>query len=216
MPPSRSRLLHGTTARDPSLSRLRDASPATHVVPPVFFFLSPRPFSIVARCSSLVVCVTLSCFVLPTDPSPWSAVRGSPELRAYSSMPRGSVPWPQRTSVVAVRGGRPADARPTATTTTTTTVASDDQKVQRQQQQSATATDVTVHLVDTCGRVIDIRPMPETMAAVASLSLPSSGVDGPDCDRRKHASALAGCLTRVQEDLKHIPPGKRSRGDVFI
>jgi synaptotagmin-like protein len=142
------------------------------------------------------------------DSSPWSAVRGSPELRAYSSMPRGSVPWPQRNGGgggvgAATRVGRPTPAAAGPT---------------------EPAVDVnTVHLVDTCGHVIDMQTViAETtvgtaIADVSSLLLQTSGhVDHPgrganesEDDRRKQVvtAALTGCLSRVQEDLKHIPPG---------
>lgn len=71
---------------------------------------------------------------------------------------------------------------------------------------------VTVHLVDACGRVVDVRPVPDTLATAAaspSLLMPSGdGVDQPEDDSGKCVAALAGCPSRVQEDLKHIPPGK--------
>ncbi|KAF0763806.1 Synaptotagmin-like protein 5 [Aphis craccivora] len=147
------------------------------------------------------------CVFLSTDSSPWSAVRGSPELRAYSSMPRGSIPWPQRNGSggggvgAAIRIGRSAQvvAGPTNP---------DDRPAQRQP-----AVEVnTVHLVDTCGHIIDMQTVSEsTRTAIADPStLKTLGdVDHPGSDesedfRRKQ---VATALTRVQEDLKHIPPG---------
>jgi len=121
-------------------------------------------------------------------------------------MPRGSVPWPRRNGVrktaaggeaaAAVslelatacghgdgHGGRPADDVDDAAGCGHTTL------------------DETVHLVDTCGRVIGIRPVPETAAATPR---------DDDDNRRKQttAAALTGCPSGVQDDLKHIPPGK--------
>lgn len=145
------------------------------------------------------------------DSSPWSAVRGSPELRAYSSMPRGSVPWPRRNGGsgggvgVASRVGPPAPA-------VVGPMKPDDRPAQRQ----PTVDVNTVHLVDTCGHVIDMQTVPQTttVTAIADVSsLQTSGdVNHPgnesEDDRRKQvATALTGCLSRVQEDLKHIPPG---------
>jgi len=151
---------------------------------------------------------------LSIDSSPWSAVRGSPELRAYSSMPRGSVPWPQRNGGsggvigAATRVGRPA---PTAVRPTKP----DDSPAQRQPAVYVN----TVHLVDTCGHVIDMHTVPETTAGTAIADVSSLQTSGDvdhsgggnesEDDRRKQvATALTGCLSRVQEDLKHIPPGK--------
>lgn len=149
--------------------------------------------------------------VLPADSSPWSAIRGSPELRAYSSMPRGSVPWPQRKgggggSGKPASGGRPTDAE------------GHHQTIPRQ------AVNATVHLVDTCGLIIDMRPVLEGSAsAAAASSLPTladsvqrpdtgSGggiiATGPDDDGR-NVLAPGHVISRAHEDLKHIPPGKR-------
>ncbi|XP_025198510.1 uncharacterized protein LOC112596897 [Melanaphis sacchari] len=141
------------------------------------------------------------------DSSPWSAVRGSPELRAYSSMPRGSVPWPQRSCSggggigTATRVGRPAKVAAGSTNP-------DDRPAQRQPAVKVN----TVHLVDTCGQIIDMQTVSEstgTVNAGASTLKTSGDVDHPGGDesedfRRKQ---VATALTRVQEDLKHIPPG---------
>jgi len=127
-------------------------------------------------------------------------------------MPRGSVPWPQRNGGsgagvgAATRIGRlaPAVVGP---------MKPNDRLAQRQ----PTVDVNTVHLVDTCGHVIDMQTVPETtvetvIADVSSLQT-SGDVDHPgnesEDDRRKHVTtALTACLSRVQEDLKHIPPGK--------
>jgi len=123
-------------------------------------------------------------------------------------MPRGSIPWPQRNGSggggvgAAIRIGRSAQvvAGPTNP---------DDRPAQRQP-----AVEVnTVHLVDTCGHIIDMQTVSEsTRTAIADPStLKTLGdVDHPGSDesedfRRKQ---VATALTRVQEDLKHIPPGK--------
>jgi len=126
-------------------------------------------------------------------------------------MPRGSVPWPQRGGgaapqrTAATRGGgsqtagRPAVVQPAATTTT-----------------MATADVTTVHLVDACGRVIDIRPEVTADATPSSDDRGADLTDGgggggesEDDDRRKSAAALvAGCPPRVRGE--HIPPGKRA------
>ncbi|CAH1737420.1 unnamed protein product [Aphis gossypii] len=138
------------------------------------------------------------------DSSPWSAVRGSPELRAYSSMPRGSVPWPQRNGSgvgAAIRIGRSAQAAVGPTNP-------DDLPAQRQP-----AVEVnTVHLVDTCGHIIDMQTVSEsTGTAIADPStLKTLGdIDHPGGDESEDFSRkqVATALTRLQEDLKHIPPG---------
>lgn len=155
------------------------------------------------------------CVFLSTDSSPWSAVRGSPELRAYSSMPRGSIPWPRRNggnggvgAAAHVRQPAPATTGPTAP---------NDSPAERQ----PTVDVNTVHLVDTCGHVVDMRPVPEptgismraasTLQTLGDVDEPTgAGDDESEDDRQKRvAIALAGCLSRVQEDLKHIPPGKQ-------
>lgn len=159
--------------------------------------------------------VTFAVSFLSVDPSPWSAVRGSPELRAYSSMPRGSAPWwPHRGTA----GSRPSAGRAqppaaycvraTAETTTTTTTDDDGD-------QATVAADVTVHLVDTCGRVIDIRTSEptattKTATTTADGALPSSP-DGGERDRPKRSVVPTECCpSQAQDDnhLKHIPPGK--------
>lgn len=148
---------------------------------------------------------------LSTDSSPWSAVRGSPELRAYSSMPRGSVPWPQRngsggSGVGAVIGiGRSAQA-----------TAKPENPEDRPAQRKPAIEVNTVHLVDTCGHVIDMQTVsestgtaiadPSTLKTLGNVDHP--GGDEPEDFRRKQ---VATALTRVQEDLKHIPPGKKQR-----
>jgi len=124
-------------------------------------------------------------------------------------MPRGSVPWPQRagssggTVGAATRVGRPAQAAAGTT----------NPDVRPMPRQPAVEVN-TVHLVDTCGHVIDMQTVSEsTETAIAGAStLKTSGdVDHPIGDesedfRRKQ---VATALTRVQEDLKHIPPGKK-------
>ncbi|KAE9543231.1 hypothetical protein AGLY_003142 [Aphis glycines] len=144
------------------------------------------------------------CVFLSTDSSPWSAVRGSPELRAYSSMPRGSVPWPQRNGSgvgAAIRIGRSAQAAVGPTNP-------DDLPAQRQP-----AVEVnTVHLVDTCGHIIDMQTVSEsTGTAIADPStLKTLGdIDHPGSDESEDFSRkqVATALTKLQEDLKHIPPG---------
>jgi hypothetical protein len=124
-------------------------------------------------------------------------------------MPRGSVPWPQRagssggTVGAATRVGRPAQAAAGTT----------NPDVRPMPRQPAVEVN-TVHLVDTCGHVIDMQTVSEsTETAIAGAStLKTSGdVDHPIGDesedfRRKQ---VVTALTRVQEDLKHIPPGKK-------
>lgn len=132
-------------------------------------------------------------------------------------MPRGSVPWPRRDGCrVAARGGRdvgpprPADVEPAAASSTATT---DDRG------EEALAADVTVHLVDACGRVVDVRPVPPEADATASSgehsgAEPVVAVDGvggrgeSEDHRRKGATAVpaAGCRSLVRGE--HIPPGK--------
>lgn len=169
--------------------------------------------------------------VLPTDSSPWSAVRGSPELRAYSSMPRGSVPWPQRNTGVKTAGRQASPLWSSAAVTTAAAndgpatavlMATGDDQAAVLQQPNA-----TVQLVDTCGRVVDLRPVvvvDTTSSAATASPVPlsdqqyddggSCGGAGTEDDRQKHTTAaLTACLSRAQEDLKHIPPGK-SRDDV--
>lgn len=79
----------------------------------------------------------------------------------------------------------------------------------------ATADVTTVHLVDACGRVIDIRPevtadaTPSSDDRGADLTDGGGGGESEDDDRRKSAAALvAGCPPRVRGE--HIPPGKRA------
>lgn len=146
--------------------------------------------------------------VLLTDSSPWSAIRGSPELRAYSSMPRGSVPWSQR------KGGGGKSVRGARSATT----GEGQQTIPRQ------PVNATVHLVDTCGLIIDICPVLEASALVAAnTSLPiladsvqrpnvcgSAVTTGPEDDGR-HKHAASHVISRAHEDLKHIPPGKQVR-----
>jgi len=165
--------------------------------------------------SSFSLCVLNAlCLFLSVDSSPWSAVRGSPELRAYSSMPRGSVPWPQRNGGGGGVGGAAARVgRPIPTAVRPATKPDDGPA------QPAVYVN-TVHLVDTCGHVIDMHTVPETTAGTVITDIsalqtsgdvdhPGGGGNGSEDDRRKQvATALTGCLSRVQEDLKHIPPGK--------
>lgn len=140
-------------------------------------------------------------------------------------MPRGSVSWPQRNSGVKTSGrgavplqssavvaehdgGRPVGAELNIVTAT------DNQAAIHQ-----STANVTVHLVDTCGRVIDLRPVVfETTSPAATTSQLSSSdnVDQPggsdaesEDDRKKYSiPVLAEYPSRIQEDLKHIPPGK--------
>lgn len=142
-------------------------------------------------------------------------------------MPRGSVPWNQRNGGVKTVGGGPAAALRCAAAVRGVRSAdvavpasvSGDKAPNKQQPKADRA--ATVHLVDTCGCVIDIRPMAKTADGQAAPPQPppSDEVDGArggggtedDDDRSKQAAAaLTGCLSRVQNDLKHIPPGKRS------
>lgn len=135
-------------------------------------------------------------------------------------MPRGSVPWPRRngvckTTTTADGGGDDEGGGTTAAVSLELATARghDGRGGGRPADDAAgcgqTTLDGTVHLVDTCGRVIDIRPVPETSAATP---LPPRG-DDEDDDRRKQTTvaALTGCPSRVQNDLKHIPPGKPPR-----
>jgi len=120
-------------------------------------------------------------------------------------MPRGSVPWPQRNGSgvgAAIRIGRSAQAAVGSTNP-------DDRPAQRQPVVEVN----TVHLVDTCGRIIDMQTVSEstgTTIADPSTLKTLGDIDHPGGDesedfRRKQ---VATALTRVQEDLKHIPPGK--------
>lgn len=74
------------------------------------------------------------------------------------------------------------------------------------------AADVTVHLVDACGRVIDIRPEVTADASPSSddcgVDLIDGGGESEEDDQRKSAAALAECPPRVRGE--HIPPGKRA------
>jgi len=124
-------------------------------------------------------------------------------------MPRGSVPWPQRNGSeggggigAAIRIGRSAQAAAGPTNP-------DDRPAQRQP-----AVEVnTVHLVDTCGHVIDMQTVsestgtiivdPSTLKTLDDVDHPGSN-ESEDFRRKQVATAL----TRIQEDLKHIPPGK--------
>lgn len=172
--------------------------------------------------------------VLPTDSSPWSAIRGSPELRAYSSMPRGGVPWPQLNGngrgTAAARVGR----RTGAAVPKTPNIAA----AETQQTPPVANAGASVHLVDTCGLVVDMRPVLETGAPASThasspddddIDQPDGGGGGgngrrrvtatgaPDSDRQNRTNALmTGSLSRVQEDLKHIPPGKLSVAGFFV
>lgn len=148
-------------------------------------------------------------------------------------MPRGSVPWPRRNGGAVVR----TDAAVAATSRTDdrqTAAADVDERTSRGHAVAvdgitAAAAAVTVHLVDTCGRIVDVRPVvdpsPERTSAAAaaaavasplllqSLPLRSDEVDrvgGCEQDRPKNAAAaLIVGLSRAQEDHKHIPPGKQ-------
>ncbi|XP_050442650.1 uncharacterized protein LOC126846867 [Adelges cooleyi] len=126
------------------------------------------------------------------DPSPWSAVRGSPELRAYSSMPRGSTPWSQRNpsrcrQVPATTGVPEPKHKPCA----------------------------TVHLVDTCGGVIDLEPGSLTVPAAATETEETDSVDGPTAKSDRGPDGVSSSQrlqnttesAKIPEDLKQIPPG---------
>ncbi|XP_050525576.1 uncharacterized protein LOC126896666 [Daktulosphaira vitifoliae] len=138
------------------------------------------------------------------DSSPWSAVRGSPELRAYSSMPRGSTPWTQRSASLE-----------------TAAINSSSNKLQSK----SIANEVpiinhkppatTVHLVDTCGCVIDLKQrtitdLPdlmdtETEVFAKNTIKPSSGQESKIFEKRSRQETIG--LTKIQGDLKQIPPG---------
>jgi hypothetical protein len=121
------------------------------------------------------------------------------------------MPLQSTTAVTAHDGGSPVGVELDVVTAT------DNQTAIRQ-----STANITVHLVDTCGRVIDLRPVVfETTSAAATASQLSSSdnVEQPggsgngaasENDRKEHAMipVLTECPSRIQEDLKHIPPGK--------
>lgn len=147
------------------------------------------------------------------------------------------MPWPQRNGGAAVKTAAATSTDQAAVTLRTARPDGDgrDERttVDRTSRGHAAPVDnsvvaasaaATVHLVDTCGRIVDVRPVieqsPETTDAAAAsplllpAPLPSDDVDrtgGVDCDDRPRnaTAALIVGLSRSQEDHKHIPPGKQ-------